>query len=76
MSTESKLSYNRRCTEDKDKIQFGIDSQLEAGLARSSFKYRASGQWNITPQDIQQSEIMKIFKPKLSKWVLENVPIT
>ena len=76
LSTVSNFSYNTRSTADKDKIRLGIDSQAEAGLARSSFKYRASIQWNKLPQDIRQSETMKMFKPKLRKWVLENVPIT
>ena len=57
------------------RIKLGGDSQARTELARRSFKYRATSQWNRLPEEIRESENVKTFKLKLKKWVSENIPI-
>ena len=56
-------------------IKLGSESQAEGDLAKRSFKYRATSQWNILPVKVRQAETLKEFKTKLRNWVAENVPI-
>ena len=58
------------------KIRLGRESQAVSELARSSFKYRATRQWNMLPLEIRQAGDVNIFKLKLKKWVAENIPIS
>ena len=58
------------------KIRLGRESQAVSELARNSFKYRATRQWNMLPLDIRQAGDVNIFKLKLKKWVAENIPIS
>merc|ERR1712126_563526 len=58
------------------KIRLGRESQAVSELARSSFKYRATRQWNMLPLEIRQAGDIGIFKIRLKKWVSENIPIS
>ena len=58
------------------KIRLGGESQAVSELARNSFKYRATRQWNMLPLEIRQAENLNIFKLKLKKWVAENIAIS
>ena len=71
------VDYNRelRSTANR-KIRLGSDSQAGAGLARNSFKYRATSQWNMLPLEIRQAKKVNTFKFMLKKWVSENIPIS
>ena len=68
--------YKMRSAADKSKIRLGSDSQADAGLARRSFKYRATREWNLLPQEIRQLATLKVFKMELKKCVLSNIPIS
>ena len=43
-------------------------------LARNGFIYRGSMNWNSLPCDIKTIKKLKLFKTKVKKWILENVP--
>ena len=76
--TRGETHYKTRyiLSQSRDKmITLGSDSQAEGELARRSFVYRCSAQWNSLPVELREASNLKIFKPKLRKWVLENVPI-
>ena len=51
------------------------ESQAESNIAKKSFKYRATSQWNFLPVDIREEQTLKKFKVKLRLWVLHNIPI-
>ena len=56
-------------------MRIRLDSQAGTGLAKKSFKYRATKQWNQLPLELKQAVNVKTFKWKLRKWVADNVPI-
>ena len=74
-SNQVNLPYKMRSTANH-RIRLGSDSHAGAGLARDSFKYRATRAWNNLPLDIRQSANINIFKIKLKKWIIEIVPIS
>jgi hypothetical protein len=43
-------------------------------LAKNSYCYRASTQWNTLPEQIRILRRISQFKSQLKKWILENVP--
>ena len=43
-------------------------------LAKNSYCYRASTQWNTLPEQIRTLRRISQFKAQLKKWILENVP--
>ena len=43
-------------------------------LAKNSYCYRASTQWNTLPEQIRTLHRISQFKAQLKKWILENVP--
>ena len=51
------------------------ESQAECNIAKKSFKYRATSQWNALPVDIREEQTLKKFKVKLRLWVQHNIPI-
>ena len=57
------------------RIKLGGDSQARAELAKRSFKYRATSQWNLLPMEIREAENIKTFKFKLNSWISENIAI-
>ena len=57
------------------RIKFGGDSQARTELAKRSFKYRATSQWNLLPMEIREAENIKTFKFKLKSWISENIAI-
>ena len=76
--TQEETHYNTRFTKKQSAsqaIKLGPDAVASGDLARSSFKYRASSQWNDLPLNIRQAKTLKHFKVKLRKWILENVSI-
>ena len=56
-------------------IKLGPDSMAQSDIARSSFKYRATRQWNELPVEIKQFKTINEFKVELRKWIIENVSI-
>ena len=71
--TQGETYYRTRFIRDQQSSQ--PDSTAEGDIAKRSFKYRASAQWNSLPLNIRQSSNLKEFKFKLKKWVLSHVPI-
>ena len=57
------------------RIRLGSESQAGTELAKKSFKYRASREWNMLPLVIKQAKKVETFKFMLKKWVAENIPI-
>ena len=43
-------------------------------LAKNSFCFRASTQWNTLPEHIRTYQKIGQFKSQLKRWILENVP--
>ena len=43
-------------------------------LAKNSYCFRASSQWNSLPATIRNSGKISQFKTQLRKWILGNVP--
>ena len=75
LSNQVNLPYRMRSTANF-RIRLGSDSQAGAGLAKNSYKYRATRAWNNLPMDIRNSANINTFKMKLKKWISENVPIS
>jgi hypothetical protein len=74
LSNEEELP-NLRSTANL-RIRLGQDSQAGAGMAKTSFKYRVTQQWNVLPLEIRQAVNVKTFRWKLKKWVADNIPIS
>ena len=73
-STHYKTRFIQNLNENQN-IVLGPDSQAESDLARRSFKYRASKQWNMLPIKLRQAETVKDFKSQLKTWIMRNVPV-
>ena len=43
-------------------------------LAKNSYCFRASSQWNSLPEHIRNCKKISLFKSQLRKWILGNVP--
>ena len=43
-------------------------------LAKKSFCYRASSQWNSLPENIRKNRRIGQFKSQLKNWIIKNVP--
>ena len=43
-------------------------------LAKNSFCYRASSQWNSLPENIRKNRRIGQFKSQLKNWIIKNVP--
>ena len=56
-------------------IKLGPESKASGDIAKNSFKYRATSQWNRLPADVKEAKNVSTFKTKLRKWILENTPI-
>ena len=50
-----------------------IISNTSLTLAKKSFSFRGSAQWNSMPDEIRKSAKISQFKLKLRKWILLNV---
>ena len=75
---EGEPHYQTRYTRNlatRQLIKLGPDSVAESDLARNSFKYRATRQWNDLPPDLKQVKILSNFKLGLRRWILDNIPI-
>ena len=42
-------------------------------LAKNSYCFRASSQWNSLPEHIRKNPRISQFKSQLKKWILQNV---
>ena len=58
------------------RIRLGRQSQAGTELAKKSFKYRATRDWNMLPLEIKQAREVETFKIMLKRWVSENIPIS
>ena len=56
-------------------IKLGPECKASGEIAKNSFKYRATSQWNRLPADVKEAKNVSIFKTKLRKWIMENIPI-
>ena len=72
--SDNNMSYNLRSTAD-EKVRLGPDSQAQAELARNSFKYRTTKEWNVLPLELRNTPKLDMFKIKLKQWIKENIPI-
>ena len=43
-------------------------------LAKNSFCYRASSQWNSLPEYIRKNRRISQFKSQLKNWIIQEVP--
>ena len=75
LSNEEDLPYRMRSTANL-RIRLGQDSKAGTGMAKKSFKYRVTQQWNVLPLEIRQAVNVNTFKWKLKKWVADNIPIS
>ena len=73
--THYRTRFVRNLNENQT-IVLGPDSQAVGDIARRSFKYRATRQWNNLPVRIRQAETVRVFKSQLKIWVIANVPIS
>ena len=76
--TQEEAYYQTRYTRrqaTRQLIKLGPDSVAESDLARNSFKYRATRQWNDLPPELKQIKILSDFKLELRRWILDNIPI-
>ena len=69
---ETRFVWNRRRN-----LSIVLDDESQAGckIAKKSFKYRATDQWNKLPLSIREEQNLLKFKTKLRLWVLKNIPI-
>ena len=58
------------------RIRLGRQSQAGTELAKKSFKYRATRDWNMLPLEIKQARKVETFKIMLKRWVSENISIS
>ena len=72
--SDNNMSYNLRSTAD-EKVRLSPDSQAQAELARNSFKYRTTKEWNVLPLELRNTPKLDMFKIKLKQWIKENIPI-
>ena len=57
-------------------IRYGEDYTSRRSLNHSSFRIRATVEYNRIPGSIRQSKTIQTFKTKLRQWVKDNIPIT
>ena len=57
-------------------VRYSQDHQSKRALNHSSFRYRATVQYNQLPGSIREAKSMQAFKTKLKIWVKENVLVT
>ena len=56
-------------------IRFGEEYSSKPALNFSSFKYRATVEYNKIPGTIRGSESLHKFKAKIRTWIKENIPM-
>ena len=56
-------------------IRFGEEYSSKCALNFSSFKYRATVEYNRIPGTIRGLESLQTFKTKLRTWIKENIPM-
>ena len=54
------------------KIMF---EKIDLKVATKSFVFRGSEGWNLLPLSLKNCQKIGEFKPKLRKWIKENVPM-
>ena len=57
-------------------VRYSQDHQSRRALNHSSFRYRATVEYNRLPGTIREAATMQTFKRKLRSWIKENVPLT
>ena len=57
------------------KIRFGDQFEGKSSLARSSFCYGGTSNYNLIPADIRNEATLGNFKYKLRKWIKSNIPV-
>ena len=70
--------YQTRFIENENRkhnLVLDSESSAEGDLALSSFKYRASRQWNNLPLDVREATDVNQFKLQLRQWVLNNISV-
>ena len=72
--SNNKFGRHQNFKSRSNRILFNI-IKAEGELARKSFKYRSTRQWNQLPLNVRNAETLKEFKNQLKTWVLENVEI-
>ena len=69
-----KLPYNVRSTTEC-RIRLGRASQAVTEMARRSFKYRTTQDWNRLPADIRCANKLETFKVMVKDWIRKNINI-
>ena len=57
-------------------IRYGEEYGSRRSLNHSSFRIRATVEYNKLPGNIRQEKTLKTFKTKLKQWVKDNIPMT
>ena len=66
----------RRATEDDTSVIYiGPQLRTKSDLTGKSFRWRASGQYNMIPENLRKTDKLAVFKNELNKWTWLNIPI-
>ena len=57
-------------------IRFSEEFFSRKALNHSSFRYRATVEYNRIPGRIRETSTMQVFKTKLKSWIKANIPLT
>ena len=72
LSKEPEYLYRIFSNENRRKSIIVPNTNLT--LAKTSFTFRASKQWNLLPIDLRQTESILIFKKELKIWIADTIP--
>ena len=61
--------------DDTSAIHIGPQLRTESDLTGKSFRWRASGQYNMIPENLRKTDKLAVFKNELKKWTWLNIPI-
>ena len=56
-------------------IRLGLEFTSKKSICHDSYRYRAASNYNSIPSEIRLSRNVGIFKHKLKKWVISNIPV-
>ena len=72
--TTSNVRYETR-VDCSEKLAVVADYIPTVGLNLKSFRWRAVSYWNQLPGEIRKIEDLSKFKPRLKKWIEDNIEI-
>ena len=76
LQSEKNYHTRIRATEDDTNvIHIGPQLRTKSDLTGKSFRWRASGQYNMIPENLRKTDKLAVFKNELKKWTWLNIPI-